>query len=194
MTRIRPLTREELNEKQLSIWDELVASRGAGAVTPDGCLQGPLDIWLHAPALGLTASSLGGIIRSEASLDRKVQELVILTAVAQWHGEYNWWAHAVFARQLGISEEVLEAIASDSDPPLDSEEERSAYSAARQLLTTGHLDPDLFGTCVQLFGEEGTVELSIICGYYSLVSFALNVAAVSLPEGVTPRWARDDSS
>jgi hypothetical protein len=80
------------------------------------------------------------------------------------------------------------------DPPLDSEEERSAYLAACRLLTTGHLDDDLFGTCVQLFGEVGTVELSIICGYYSLVSFALNVAAVPLPEGVSPRWAGNDSS
>ena len=194
MSRIRPLKRDELNEKQLSIWDELVASRGPAAVTPDGCLQGPLDVWLHAPSLGLTTSSLGGMIRSEASLDRKLQELVILTAVAHWNGEYNWWAHAVFARQLGISEEVLDAIASDSDPPLDSEEERSAYSAARQLLTTGHLDDELFSTCVQLLGEVGTVELSIICGYYSLVSFALNVAAVPLPEGVAPRWTGNDSS
>jgi 4-carboxymuconolactone decarboxylase len=194
VSRIRPLTRAELNEKQLSIWDELVASRGPGAITPDGCVQGPLDIWLHAPALGLTASSLGGIIRSEASLDRKLQEIVILTAVAHWKGEYNWWAHAVFAHQLGVTEDVLEAIASGVDPDLDSEKERSAYVAARRLLTTGHLDDELFGTCVQLFGEVGTVELSIICGYYSLVSFALNVATVRLPEGVSPRWAENDSS
>jgi hypothetical protein len=80
------------------------------------------------------------------------------------------------------------------EPQLDSEEERSAYRAARQLLTTGTLDDDLFGKCVQLFGEESTVELSIICGYYSLISFALNVAAVPLPEGVFPRWAGERSS
>lgn len=57
--------------------------------------------------------------------------------------------------------------------------------AARQFLTTGTLTDDVFGKCVQLFGEEGTVE-SIICSCYSLTSFALNVAAVPLPEGVFP--------
>ena len=49
------------------------------------------------------------------------------------------------------------------------------------------ISDDVFGECVQLFGEEGTVELSIICGYYSVVSFAFNVAAVPLPEGVPAR-------
>jgi 4-carboxymuconolactone decarboxylase len=194
LSRIAPLKRDQLNEEQLRLWDALVASRGAGAITSDGYLQGPLDIWLHAPALGLTTSSLGGLIRSEASLDRKLQELVILCATAHWKGEYNWWAHALFARELGTTEDVLEAIACGMEPPLDSEEERSAYRAARQLLTTGTLTDDVFGECVQLFGEEGTVELSIICGYYSVVSFALNVAAVPLPEGVPARWAGERSS
>jgi len=194
LSRIKPLQRDQLSEKQLRIWNELVASRGPGALTPDGYLQGPLDIWLHAPALGLPTSSLGGLIRSEASLDRKLQELVILTVSARWKGEYNWWAHALFARQLGTTEEVLEAIACGTDPPFDSDEERSAYGAACQLLTTGTLTDDVFGKCVQLFGEEGTVELSIICGYYSLISFALNVAAVPLPEDVPPRWAEEPST
>jgi 4-carboxymuconolactone decarboxylase len=194
LSRIAPLKRDQLNEEQLRLWDALVASRGAGAITSDGYLQGPLDIWLHAPAIGLTTSSLGGLIRSEASLDRKLQELVILCATAHWKGEYNWWAHALFARELGTTEDVLEAIACGMEPPLDSEEERAAYRASRQLLTTGTLTDDVFGECVQLFGEEGTVELSIICGYYSVVSFALNVAAVALPEGVPARWAGERSS
>jgi 4-carboxymuconolactone decarboxylase len=180
--------RDELDEPGRAVWDAVVASRGPGAVDADGHLAGPFNAFVHAPAIGACLTSLGGTLRFESSIDPLLIELAILTVGARWHAEFEWWAHARLARQLGVSDDTLAAIARSETPALASAGERAVHAFAYQLAATGRVDPATYGEAQQLLGDSGLVELVALCGYYSLVSWLLNTFEVPLPAGVEPQW------
>jgi hypothetical protein len=50
------------------------------------------------------------------------------------------------------------------------------------------LSRDAYDAVQQLPGDAGIVELVLLCGYYTLVSFLLNAFALPLPPGAAPQW------
>jgi 4-carboxymuconolactone decarboxylase len=61
------------------------------------------------------------------------------------------------------------------------------YEYARQLLQHGDVDDDVYQRTLAIFGEAGTVELTAIVGYYSMVAMTLNAHRIPLPdEGAVP--------
>jgi 4-carboxymuconolactone decarboxylase len=186
--RLPRLRREDLTGPAVELWEALVGSRGAGTVGPDGALIGPFNAWLNAPEVGLGLSRLGATLRFGTSIDRRLTEVAIITVGARWQAEFEWWAHARMAREQGVADEVIEAIARGQEPVSARPDELVVHSVARQLVTEGRLEPDTFQAAEKLLGGQGMVELVSLCGYYCLVSFILNAFAVPLPEGVTPLW------
>jgi 4-carboxymuconolactone decarboxylase len=114
--------------------------------------------------------------------------LAVITVVAHWKTEYVWCHHSGFARDQGISDEAIEAIADGREPMLTTDQDRAAYAVARELVTIGTPTDETLDTCRQIFGEQATVELVTTCGYYSMLSFLVNVVAIPLPVDVAPRW------
>lgn len=187
MSRLPSLRRDELGADGQQVWDSVVGTRGTRVRDADGGLAGPFNAFLHAPGVGQRMASLGAAVRWETSLDRKLAELAIITVGARWKAEYEWWAHARLARENGVPEAVIEAIARGEDPALAGDE-RTVYRLASRLARTGHVAQDDYDAARALLGEAGLVELVALCGYYTLVSFVLNAFAVPLPPGAEPTW------
>ncbi len=175
------------------MWDGIVGSRGSGLIGPDGGLTGPFNAFVHAPVVGRRLSSLGRVLRSETSIERRLSELAIITVGARWKAEFEWWAHARMAREHGVAGEVVDAIGRGEEPPFRAEDERVVYTVAWQLAGTGQLSEDAFRAARQLLGDAGVVELVSLCGYYTLVSFLLNAFTVPLPPGAAVMWAGGQS-
>ena len=91
------------------------------------------------------------------------------------------------ALQHGVSREVVDAIARGDEPPL-LDDERVVHAVAQQLVEDGHVDAVTYDAARELLGDRGVVELVTLCGYYTLVSFALNAFDVALPPGEAPTW------
>jgi 4-carboxymuconolactone decarboxylase len=187
-SRLPYLRRDDLDSDGLRVWDGVTGSRGDGLVNAEGGLIGPFNAFLHAPGVGRRLSALGAAVRFETSLSRRVSELVIITVGARWQAEFEWWAHVPMAREHGVPEAVIEAIARGEDPPLQAADEQAAYAVARQLTTAGQVSQDAYDAAQRLFGDAGMVELISLCGYYTLISFLLNGCGVPLPPGATPAW------
>ena len=64
------------------------------------------------------------------------------------------------------------------------------YELTREIITTGRLSDASYGSGVANFGNEIMIELIGICGYYTLISFTLNVFKVPLPEGESSPFYR----
>jgi len=171
------------------VWDSVVGSRGADLVSDQGALIGPFNAFVHAPAVGRQLAALGGVLRFETSIERRLTEVAIITVGARWKAEFEWWAHARMAREHGVAQAVVDAIGSGEDPPFEHADERVVHAAASQLAAAGQLDQDAYDAARRLLGDAGVVELVSLCGYYTLVSFLLNAFAVPLPPGGTPHWA-----
>ena len=157
-------------------------------ISAEGGLIGPFNAFLHAPVVGRRLSALGQAVRFETSLERRITELVILTVGARWKAEFEWWAHVPAAREHGVPQEVIDALGTGAEPPLQAADEQAAYAVARQLISTGQVSPDTYDAAQRLFGDTGMVELISLCGYYTLISFLLNGCDVPLPPGATPAW------
>jgi 4-carboxymuconolactone decarboxylase len=188
VSRLPYLHEHELEESSRQTWDAIIRTRGSAALNDAGELVGPFNPWLYAPALGAQLSEVGAVLRFQASIERRLLELAIVTVAAHWRAEFEWFAHARFAREEGVTAEVIDAIRLGKTPAFRRDDERIVHAATGQLVTRGGLDDDTYEELFALFGAEGTVQLVSLCGYYSLVSFTLNTFQVELPPGVSPQW------
>lgn len=191
MTRLTPLTLDDLDDDQREVWESLTVTRGSGGldlVGPDGALIGPYNAFVHAPKVGKRLSSLGALVRFRTSIERRLSEVAICTVGAHWHSEFEFWAHAPMAIHHGVSESVIDALGDGRTPEFERDDERIVYAVTTQLLTSHRVDDDTFAAGKQLLGEKGLVELASTIGFYCLISMTLNLFEVALPDGEQKYW------
>lgn len=191
MTRLTPLTVDDLDDDQREVWESLTSTRGSGAldiVGPDGSLIGPYNAFVHAPKVGKRLSSLGALIRFRTSIERRLSEVAICTVGAYWHSEFEFWAHAPMAIKHGVGNDVIEALGAGRTPEFERDDERIVYEVTTQLLADHRVDEATFAAGKELLGERGLVELASTIGFYCLVSMTLNLFEVALPEGESQLW------
>jgi 4-carboxymuconolactone decarboxylase len=188
MSRLKYLRYDDLDADGQKVWDGVVGSRGSHLVNEEGGLIGPFNAFVHAPDVGRRLSALGATLRFGTSIERRLSEVAIITVGARWQAEFEWYAHSAMAREHGVPDAVVDAIGRGEDPPFEADDERTVYTAARQLAEGGRLDPETYAAAQQLLGDAGLVELVSLCGYYSLISFVLNAFDVGLPPGQEPAW------
>jgi 4-carboxymuconolactone decarboxylase len=193
VSRLPYLRRDELDAEGQNVWDSIVGTRGSQLVNADGALAGPFNAFVHAPEVGQHLTSLGVVLRSGTSIERRLTEVAIITVGARWKAEFEWWVHARIARRHGVPDAVVDAIGRGEDPPFAADDERAVYAVASQLTQTGQLSQEAYDAAQRLLGDAGVVELVSLCGYYTAISFLLNAFAVPLPPGAVPEWgARGD--
>lgn len=193
MSRLPYLGRDQLGAEGQRVWDAIIETRGTRVIREEGGLSGPFNASLHAPNVGQHVSALGAAVRFGTSIDPRLLEIAIMTVAARWKAEYEWYAHTRLAREQGVPDAVIDAIAKGADPPFGDAAERTVYTVARQLAEDGHVSQDAYDAAQRLLGDTGMVELVDLCGYYSLVSFVLNAFTVPLPPGATPTWAAHEA-
>jgi 4-carboxymuconolactone decarboxylase len=178
MPRLTPLNMDELTPEQREVADAIVSG-------PRGGIRGPFEPWLRSPQLADRAQKLGEFCRFSTSLPKPLSELAIITTGAFWKSQYEFYAHARIAREVGVPEAVIEAIRSGTRPALEGQA-LTVYEFVTEYLTTRRVSDTTYASAVRAFGEQGVVELVGIVGYYGLVAMTLNVFEMPLPEGVSP--------
>ena len=154
----------------------------------EGRLTGPFGPWLATPDFGIPAARLGELLRFGGRLDGRLRELVTMTVAAHWRTSYEWWAHSRAALAEGLPAEACQSVAAGRGWGAEHSPEWMVTRAAQSLLRTGTLDDADYAEASSLLGEEGVVELTLLVGYYSLVSFTLNAFGVEAPGGASPPW------
>lgn len=193
MSGLPRLPRSALDVEGQRLWDRIVATRGAGSIGPDGALNGPFNAWVHAPRSGSALLDVGDALRFGTSLDQRLAELAMATVGAHWKSEYEWWAHSRLAREAGISQAVIEALAAGRHPDFRDEDERLIYEVATELLSSGTVSKTTYGAVQLLLGDSVLTELVELFGFYTLICFVLNVLGAPLPSDVQPTWSSETS-
>ncbi|HKJ00380.1 MAG TPA: carboxymuconolactone decarboxylase family protein [bacterium] len=176
MSRIPELSPESMTDEQRAVADEIVSG-------PHRRIVGPYPAWLQSPDLARRARSLSEFIRFRSSLPRHLSELAILVAGSFWRAEFEFYAHSILAKEAGVDEAVIAALAQQRRPPFQHEDEELVYDVCSQLFETRRLSEALYGRAVEALGLPTVVELVATIGYYSMVSLTLNAFDVSLPSG-----------
>ncbi len=180
MPRLAPPDYDNLPADQQAVVDHLLAG-------PRGGMRGPFESLLRRPELCDRVQHLGAYCRFETSLAADLSELAIILTGRQWTAQFEFWAHARRARQVGLPDELIEAIRTGQAPSFASDDRGRQYRAVYDFVTeyfgTNRVSEVTYRQAVEAITEDGVVDLIGVVGYYGLVSMTLNVFEVPLPEG-----------
>jgi len=175
MNRLPPLDPESLSPRQKEIYSAIAAG-------PRGSVRGPFPAWIRSPELADRGQKLGEFCRYHTAFDPRLSELAILMCARHWTAQYEWYAHARMAREAGLADAIIDAIARRERPDM-ADDEAAVHDFCQELHRDHNVSDATYQRVLDLFGERGAVELIGISGYYTLVSMTLNVANVQLPDG-----------
>ena len=191
MTRLPEIDESDLDESGRALHDRLAAfNAGLGRALlgePLSATSGPANAFLHDPQLGGLVLELGAYVNGRSALSPRTKEIVIMSVVAHWRTEFEWWAHTRMAPRHGIDPALVDAIGAGATAELD-EGERVLRDLARQLLETGRVDDATHREAQALIGDAELVEVVSLCGYYTLIAFLLNTFEVAVPPGEPSTW------
>jgi alkylhydroperoxidase family enzyme len=125
---------------------------------------------------------LGAGILAHGLLDPREREIVIHRTCARAGAEYEWGVHALaFGRPLGLSSEQLAAtVNGTAEDPAWDEGERLLIELADALHDSARVSEQLWERLSVRYIDEQIIELLVTAGWYRLLSYVINGAAVEL--------------
>ena len=175
MSRLPDLPYEDMDAEQRRVYDAIASG-------PRGGVAALFMPWLLSPAMADPAQQLGAFLRLGSSLPKALSELAILVTARHWDSPFEWAAHAVFARDAGVSDDVIEAVRSRRMPEFEDRTAAIVHAFADELLETRTVADEAYQLAVGAVGEKGVVELVGLIGYYSLVALTLNAFEIMLDD------------
>lgn len=148
---------------------------------PRGALYGPFVPLLRSPELMGHAQRLGEYLRYRSAIGTRLSELAILVTAREWDQQVEWAIHAPIARQAGIAAEVIDAIARRERPPAMAADEEAVYAFCVELQRDKRVSDAVYQRVLELFGEQGAVDLMGVNGYYTFLAMVMNAARTAAP-------------
>ena len=177
--RFPPVAMEQLNDVQKRVADRVLKVSSAG-------LGGPYAILLRSPVLLERYLGMTDYLRFETSLPKRLNELAILIEARLWDAQYEWWAHHPIAMRAGLSPEIAEDIRNGRRPAAMQEDEAVVYDVVTELLRDRNLTDATFERAKTVLGEQPTIDLIAVAGFYVMVSSVLIAGRVGIPDGSPP--------
>lgn len=151
-----------------------------------GAGREPLNLFrtlVHNPGLTDGFAALGGHNLTRGTLPVRHRELMILRTTALCGCEYEWGVHArIFAKAAGLNPAELDATASNDALSFFEGPDRLVIELADQLHHTSTVTAELMESIQRRWPTAQVLELLEVAGFYHLVSFVANGAAVALEE------------
>ncbi len=178
MARLNDITREQLTPEHQGFFDSIASSRGS--------VRGPYGVLLHSPDLAARVAHTGTFVRFGLDITEAQREIVICATAREIRQQYEFSAHARLARQAGVSDDVVRAIANGTAPEGMTGIEASLVKYVQELAQNHQISDETFNAVSNHFGTEKTVGITALIGHYMLVGQVLSAFEVDLPEGVQP--------
>lgn len=175
LTRLPPLTRDDLDDEGKAVYDRIVGD-GPAPTT------GPVALSLYSPKIAQIFSDLNGYLRYNGVLSPRHTEVAILVAAWEIEQQYEYSAHEPAALMYGAPQAVIDTIKFDREPVDLSPEETVIIKLGRAIMRDHKVEPALYAEAEQLFGRRGIVELVTVMGDYVMVGMILTAIDQHLPE------------
>lgn len=181
MSRLAEIPLDEMTEAQRRVHDDIVSGPRGKVMKGFPPLFQP---WLRSPGMADPAQRLGAFVRLESSLPPHISELAILITARHWDCAYEWNSHLRFAREAGIGEDVIAALAARKRPDFDAPELAAVHDFCVELHQAHAIGDRTYEAAAAHLDERGLVELVGLLGYYSLGAMTLN--AFEMAESPSP--------
>ena len=174
--RMPPLARDQMDERQKAVADELIAG-------PRKAVKGPFIALLRSPELMARLQKVGEYLRFDSALPVRVCEFATLIVARRMTQQFEWFVHVPLALKAGTSQATVDALREGRRPQDMSGEEALVHDFVFELLDTHGVSDASYRACCAAFDERGVVDLVSLVGYFQAVSMVLNVAHTP-PEAV----------
>jgi 4-carboxymuconolactone decarboxylase len=170
---------DQLNDAQKKVAERILKVSSAG-------LGGPYSMLLRSPELTARYLGMTDYLRFETSLPHRLNELAILIEARLWDAQYEWWAHYPIALKAGVPEAVANDIKEGRRPTTMKPDEEVVYDVCIELLRDRHLTDATFKRAKATLGEQQTVDLVAVAGFYVMVSSVIIAGEIGVPNGEKP--------
>jgi alkylhydroperoxidase family enzyme len=113
-----------------------------------------------------------------SSLPPRVQVLATLRTAWLYDCDYEWRAHARFARHIGMTAEEVEAVRLGADASEWSETERAVIHAVDELRSDTTVTDATWDSLAESFTVEQLLDLLFTVGHYAMMALVLNALRV----------------
>ena len=176
MARVPFATRENMDAAGQAVWDDIQSSRGG--------VQRNYAALLNNPQAAGSYAGLGGYVRFETPLDKRVKALAILTAAREAGGHYVWTVNQRGAKEADLSDDIIAAIREFRAPVGLDSNDTAVVQFVLELLRQHHVSDASFESLRSLIGDSGIVDVLVVVAYYHGLAHSLQALAVELPDGV----------
>jgi 4-carboxymuconolactone decarboxylase len=149
-------------------------------------LVGPFIPLLRSPEYMSRLQKVGEYLRYKTNLGSNISEFIILIIARNWTQQFEWYSHESLALKAGIKPETIKAIAEGRRPASMTPDEETIYDYISELLLHQSVSDPVYARVVNRFGEQGVIDISGLCGYYTLLGMLMNVTRTPLPPGIAP--------
>jgi 4-carboxymuconolactone decarboxylase len=177
VVRIAELSLESMTSEQRRIYDEIIARLGR--------LGAPYIAMLRSPGLADAVNKVGKFLRDDSSLSLRLIELAVLFIARTWTADRVWHSHALLAREAGIDQDMISAIAERQKPTFIRADEEVVYRLCTELHEHRAVNESTYQAAVKQLGVQGVVELVALLGHYTLAAMMVKTFELLPPEGIT---------
>jgi alkylhydroperoxidase family enzyme len=133
----------------------------------------------HSPVALRRFMKLGSYFLEEGKLDPKLRELAILRAGLLCRAPYEFSQHIAFGRRAGLTDGQIRGIASPTVGIFEPRE-MAVLAYAGELTSDARVSDAAYAAVAAFLNEEEIVELTLVTGFYNMVSRALNALEVDI--------------
>ena len=169
-------TMEQLNPEQQAAAAEVLKQSSAG-------LGGPYGMLIKSPELLKRYLMMTDYLRQKTSLPHRLNEMAILLEARIWDAQYEWWAHEPLARKAGLSDTIIGDIRDGKRPASMQPDEIVVYDVVTELLNQRQMTDEMFAKAKEVLGEQQTIDLVAVTGFYVMVSAVVIAGRIGIPNG-----------
>jgi|SRR5579864_9330845 len=180
--RMPPIPADKWTDAQKKAAEEITSG-------PRKELVGPFIPLLRSPEYMSRLQKVGEYLRYKTNLGSNISEFIILLIGRHWTQQFEWYSHEALALKAGIKPETIKAISEGQRPAGMTADEEMIFEYVTELLLHQSVSDHSYGRVVNRFGEQGVIDITGLCGYYTLLGMLMNVTRTPLPPGIAPPLA-----
>jgi alkylhydroperoxidase family enzyme len=143
----------------------------------------PLNVFrmmANAPASLRPFLDLAGSILIGSELEARKREIAVLRVAHVTRSNYEWTQHVRLARNIGLSDAEIDAIAVDGPVTGLDEEGRLLCRVAEEISRDVRLSDEALSAILKRYGVRQSTELILCCSYFNMLSRFLESTRVAL--------------
>ena len=137
----------------------------------------------HSGDLLEAFSRFGGVLLNKTSLDPVLREIAIVRVGVLSKASYEVHQHEGISRRIGMSDELIKAIHEGPASPVLTDLQRQVMAYTDDVVANVRASDATFLPMRQALGDKALQELTIVIGFYMLVSRFLETFDVDIESG-----------